>query len=132
MSGVQRVRDSHAQIEQLFEIKRFASNSVFEGLAFEQLHGDERLFIGFFHRIDCADVRVIKRRSGEGFALEAFACAGIFSRFFGKKFQRDAAVQLQVFGFVDHAHSAAELSNDAVVRNQLVLGEVGAGHGGRF
>ena len=70
---VERVRDLDAQVEQLFEVERIASNGVFERLAFEQLHGDEWFLISFIHCIDGADVRVVERGSGQGFALEAFA-----------------------------------------------------------
>jgi hypothetical protein len=42
------------------------------------------------------------------------------SPFLRQKLQRDVAVQLEVFGFIDHTHPAAtELRKDAIVRNGL-------------
>jgi hypothetical protein len=75
------------------------------------------LFVDLVNR---ADVRMIESGGGKGLALEAFAGRGIVFHFRGKKLQRDAAPQLEVFRFVDHAHpAAAELRQDAIVRDGL-------------
>ena len=50
---------------------------------------------------------MVERGGGLGFALKTLERLMIARQFVGQKFQRDETVQLGVFGFVDHAHSAA-------------------------
>ncbi len=68
--------------------------------------------------VDGADVFVIERGGGAGFhakALERLRAHGDVAR---KKFQRDAAAEGEVFGFIDDAHAAAaEFGDDLEVRN---------------
>ncbi len=68
--------------------------------------------------VDGADVRMIQRRCGTGFAQEAFIGLPILGDAIGQKFEGDEAVQRGVFGLVDHTHAAAtQLLHDPVVRN---------------
>jgi hypothetical protein len=61
---------------------------------------------------------MIERGGSEGLALKPFASSGIFFHLWREKFQCDMAVQLEVFGFVNHAHPAAtKLRDDSIVRN---------------
>jgi hypothetical protein len=63
---------------------------------------------------------MIERGCSKRFPLEPFAGGRIILQFLRQKLQRDMSVQLEVFGFVNHAHPAAtELFQDAVVRNGL-------------
>ena len=49
---------------------------------------------------------MIEHGRSEGFALKAFtSTAGSFSISGGRKHQRDMAIQLEVFGFVNHTHT---------------------------
>ena len=91
---------------------------MLQRLSFQQFHGDEMLAVRFVDLVNRADVRMIERGGGKGFALESFAGCGIILHFRGQEFQRDVAPQLEVFGFVDHTHpAAAELRENPVMRN---------------
>ena len=106
------------KIERGVEIQWPASIDVLQRHALEKFHGDEGLLFADF--VDGADVGMVQRRSGFGFAPEALQRLGIVGYFIGKKFKRDEAVQARVFGLVDDAHAAAtEFFEDAVVRDGL-------------
>src|SRR5207302_4662836 len=97
----------HSQIQDLFYVQGLASNQVLECLAFQQLHGDEVLTVRFVDLVNRADVRMIERRSGEGFPLESFAGGRIVLHFYRQELERDMAVQFKIFSFVHHTHAAA-------------------------
>src|SRR5580700_954115 len=89
-------------------------------ISFQQFHGDEMLAVGFVDLVNRADVWVIKRGRSEGFPLESFTSSRIIFHLYRQELQRNMPVQLEVFGFVDHAHPAAtELREDAVVRDSF-------------
>ena len=89
---------------------------MLQRLAFEKFHGDEGFAVFFADVVNGADVGMIERGGGLGFALEARESLRICGNSFRQKFERDEAQQADVFGFVDHAHAAtAELFEDAVM-----------------
>ena len=89
-------------------------------MTFQQLHHDEVTAVLLADFVDYADVRVIERRGGAGFALETLVGIGSVVRSLGKEFECDAAAEGQIFGLVDHSHSAnAKLRKDLVVRKSL-------------
>ena len=107
--------------QHLVERKRLLAYTMFQRLAFEQLHGDERDgFAAIIHHINFinrADVGVIQRRGCSRFALKSFECCAIFRKSFRQKLQRYLATQLVVLGFVNHTHAAAaKFFEDHVVR----------------
>ncbi len=70
--------------------------------------------------VDGADVGMVQRRGGFGFALETRQRLGIFGDLVRKEFQRHEAAELDIFGFVDNPHPAtAEPLDDAEMRNGL-------------
>ena len=70
--------------------------------------------------IDRTDVWVIQSGGGLGFALKAGESLRIASDFGREEFESHEAVQLGVFGFVDHSHAAAaQFFEDVIVRNVL-------------
>ena len=70
--------------------------------------------------VNRADVGVIQRGGGLGFALKTGEGLRIVSYIFGQEFERDEAMQPRVLGLVHHAHSAAaQFLDDAVVRDGL-------------
>ncbi len=80
--------------------------------------------------VDGADVGMVERGGGAGFALEAFEGLRIASEIVGEKFERDEAAEAGVFGFVDDAHAAAaEFFDDAVMRDRLADQRRRIGHG---
>lgn len=67
-----------------------------------------------------ADVGVIQSGCGLGFAPEAGEDLRVTGKFLGQKFERDQTVKPRIFGFVDHAHTAAaQPFQNAVVRHGL-------------
>ena len=91
---------------------------VLERLPFEKLHDDERLAFVLINVVNRADIRVIKRGSGLGLALEAFECLMIFGERLRQELESDKPVQLGVLGLIDHTHaSAAQLFEDSIVGN---------------
>ena len=67
-----------------------------------------------------ANVGMIERGSGAGFALKTLEGQLVFGKLFGQEFQRDIASQPDVFGQVDHPHAAAaQPLDDAVMRYRL-------------
>ena len=68
--------------------------------------------------MDRADVGMIESGSGLRLTLKRFEGLMVLSEVFRQKLQRDKAVELDVFGFVNDAHPAAtELLDDPVVRD---------------
>ena len=88
--------------------------------AVQKFHGDEGLPILLADVVDGADVGMVQRRRGLGFALKAGEGLRVAGNIFRQELQGDEAMQPRVFGFVNHAHpAAAELLDDAVMRNGL-------------
>ena len=56
--------------------------------------------------VKMADVRVIQRRDGTGFALEAVLKFGTGGKMRGENLDGDGAVEAGVIGAVDFAHAA--------------------------
>ncbi len=89
---------------------------MLEGLAFEQLHGDEGLVSVLANLVDGADVGVVEGGGGAGFAQETFERLTVAGEVLGQELESDEAAELGVFGLVDHTHAAAaELFHDTVV-----------------
>ena len=79
--------------------------------------------------VDGANIRVIQRGGGAGFAAETFERLRIADEIFGKKFESDEAAEFGVFGFVDDAHAAAaEFFSDAVMGDGLAERGLGVRH----
>src|SRR5690348_17509729 len=102
---VERVGDFDAPVEKQIERNGIARDAMLERRAFEKLHGDVRLSNftrSFADLVDGANVGMIERRGGAGFALEAFEGLFVARNALGKKFQRDEAAKARVFSFVDN------------------------------
>ena len=102
--------------------------AVLQRRALQILHGDERSAVLLADVVDRADVWMVERRGGPGFTLKAAQGLGITRQIVGDELERHGTVQPRIFGFVDHAHpAAAELLDDAVVRERLTNQRVAAG-----
>ena len=89
---------------------------MLQRLAIEKFHGDEGLAVLCAGLVNRADVGVVQRGRRLSFAAEAFERLWVARDIVGKKFQRYEAVQVAVFRFVDHTHTAAtEFFDDSVV-----------------
>jgi hypothetical protein len=98
---------------------------MFQRLAFEQFHGDEGATLEFADVINSADVGVIERRRGAGFAAKALDGLGVLRNIVGKKFQGHVAAQARVLGFINDAHTSA-----AQFFHHVVVGDGAADDGG--
>src|SRR6266478_1595343 len=118
VSGVEGVGNIDGDGEKNFRFQSPPANAMLECQAVQKLHGQEEMAVFLTNLMDRADIRMVKRRSGAGFAAEAFQCLGILRDIVGKKFKRDKSAEGDVFGLVNHAHAAAtKFLDDAVVRD---------------
>ena len=85
MRGVERVGDLDAQREQSFYFQRSASDAVLESQAVQILHGDEGLAMLVVNFVDGADVGMIQRGRGLGFALKTREGLWISGDFVGQE-----------------------------------------------
>src|SRR5436309_722036 len=112
--SVQRVRNLNGEVEERLGFERLPCGPVLERLALQQLHGDKRLAFVLIDVVDGADVRMVERGSSLRLSPEAFQGLMILRQGFWQELQCDEAMELGVFGLVDHAHAAAtELLKDA-------------------
>src|SRR5271155_4263580 len=88
--------------------------------AIQKLHGDEGLAVLIVNLMNGADVRMIERRSGPGFALKTAESLRVLRAVVRQELESNQAPELDVFSFVDHPHSATAKSfDDAIVRDGL-------------
>jgi hypothetical protein len=66
-----------------------ALNETRQGFAFDILHDDEAAIFFFADFVDCADVWMVKRRSGLSFAIEPLPCLWVGRRIGGEKLDGD-------------------------------------------
>jgi hypothetical protein len=92
---------------------------MLHGYALQELHRDELTILMTADFIDGADVGVVQGGGGAGFPAEPLQGLRVLGNIVRKEFQSDEAAKIVVFGFVDHTHPAAELFDDAVVRDGL-------------
>src|SRR6202050_5190129 len=98
---------------------------MLEGLPLEKLHGDEGTPFEFTNIVNDADIGVIEGGGGTRLAMEALDGLGVLRNVIGEEFEGDVAAEAGIFGFVDHAHTAAaEFFEDGV------MGDGGADDGG--
>ena len=84
VSGVESVGDLNADVEELIEFEGTTADQVLECLAVEKFHGDEGAAFVFTDVVDGADVWMIERGSGLGFALKASESLRISGDIFGE------------------------------------------------
>ena len=90
---IERVGDLDRQAYQHIGVDRPAGDAVLQRHAVQKLHGDERLAVLVVNFVDGADVGMVERRRGLGFALKAGQGLRVFGNFFRQEFQRDESVQ---------------------------------------
>src|ERR1700735_3979299 len=94
---------------------------MFKRGAVEEFHDEEGASGVLADVVDGADIGMVQRRGGFGFAAETLKCLMILGEVVGKKLERDKTSEAGVFGLVDPAHAAAaEFLDDPVMRNGLV------------
>ena len=116
----ERVRDFDGQSEKQAGFERAEGDAVFQRRAFQKLHRDKGLVVVLSDFVDGADVGMVQRGGGTGFASKSLQGLRVVRKFVGKKFQGDEAPELGVFSFVNYAHpAAAQLVHYAIVRDGL-------------
>jgi len=126
VAGIKGVGDLDGKLQQKFVLERLARDALLQCDTVEKLHDDESLPVLLVYFVDGADIGVIQRRRGSSLALKALEGLRIRGDLRGKKLERDEAPELDVLGLVDHTHTtAAELIDDAVVRDGLIDHEIG-------
>ena len=118
VSGVERVGDVDGDFEKAIEREQAGAEEGFEIRAFEILHDDVGEAVLRADFVDGADVGMVERRGGAGFAAETLEGLRIVGGFGRKKFQRDEAAELDVFGFVDDTHASATNAFENAVTGQ--------------
>jgi hypothetical protein len=121
VGGGERVGQRNRGVEQDGHLQRALPQTLFERIALEELHDDERLLLrGFADVINRADVGMVQRGDRPGFALKTLACqvgAGEPRR---QHLDGDLAVEAGVAGAVDLAHPTfAKLGKDLVWTDRL-------------
>src|SRR5262249_12188251 len=110
--------DSKRQQQAGFE--RPEGDPMLKGVAFQELHRDERLISVPSDFVDGADVGMVQSRGSTRFAAKALKSGGVLGEFFGKKLQGDIAAELGVLGLVNHSHATAtKLFENAVMGDGL-------------
>jgi hypothetical protein len=97
-----------------------------ERLAVDQLHREEEHAIGFFHRVDGDDVRMVERGNALRFALESGAAVRVRGGGLRQNLDRDRAIQPGITGAIDLAHCARAERRHDFVRTEPTAG--GQGH----
>ena len=117
---IERVGDLNAKVEEGVGFQGPARHAVLEGLAVEQFHDDEALALMLANLVNGADVGMVERGRGAGFAAETLDRLRVLGNLVGQKLQGDKAAQGDVLGLIDDPHAAAaQLLEDAVVRDGL-------------
>ena len=123
MRGAKRVGDLDGQFEKDVGRERSAAQLVLERAAFEPLHDDELLAVGFrsFSNVmNRADVRMVQRRGRLRFALKTAHRLSVSREFRGEKLQGDSPTEAQILGAEHHTHAAtAQTFDDAVPRDRV-------------
>ena len=82
---LERVGNFNRQTSKAIAVRLDEGDAVFQRRPFQKLHRDERLIVVLADLIDRADIRVVQRRSGAGFAPETFQRLGVVGEFVRKK-----------------------------------------------
>src|SRR5271166_6624841 len=118
MGNIQGVSYLDAQRDDHLRLDRFARDVMLERHPVQRLHHHEGVPILLADVVEGADVRMVQRRSGPGFAPEARQRVGVMGYVGRQELEGDEAAEAYVVGLVHYSHTAAaELFQDAVVRN---------------
>jgi hypothetical protein len=131
--GVRRVecvRDLYSNLEKPLDVHGPSTDGVLQCLSGKILHGYEAAVIMFANFVNGADVGVIESRGGARLATEPLQSLRVSGKVVWEEFEGDEAAKLNIFGLVNHTHTAAaELFNDSIVRKRLSDERLGIGHG---
>ncbi len=104
---LKRLADLHANFERLLEGHPPFAQLRFQGLALQILHDQIGGSILASHVVQDANVRMIQRRDGTSFPLEALFGFWIFREMRRENFDRNRAIQTSVARAIHFAHAAS-------------------------
>ena len=93
MRGVQRVGNLDAHVEQRVQAQRTRGEPILQRRPLQILHHDERSPVLLADVVDRADVWMVERRCGPGFALKAAQRLGITRQIFGDELERHGTAE---------------------------------------
>ena len=99
-------------------------DQVAQELAFQQLHREEPNAIYLLNGVNRHDVRVVQRRRGAGFLLEAMETLAVSGERGGQDLDRDLAAEARIAGAIHFAHPAHADPRRQLVRPELLTLEV--------
>ena len=119
VSTRQPVSHLRGEGDRLREWKRRAvTQELTQAAALDELHRDEHEIVGFLHRVEVNDIRMIEGGRGSGLMQEARSTVTRFDDVRTEKLERDAAMESRVLGDVHISHSPApELVQHQVMSN---------------
>lgn len=118
VGAVEGVGDLPGVFESLGERKRALLQAAEEAFAFQVLHHHVIDVTFAANVVEDADVRVLERRDGAGFAFEALEDVLAPGDVRGENFEGDRAVQARVAGLVDFAHATRAERGEDFVRSE--------------
>ena len=120
--GLQALRRLGRDVEGFVERQGTAADLLVEAGALDVGHRDEDLAVDLVDLMNRADVGMIDRRRGLGFASKTLLGLGVLGQPRGEKLQGDGSVEVGVEGFVNHAHPAfPEFFEQTVVRDDVFV-----------
>jgi len=121
VGGVERIGNLDREREKGLKLHGAPGDPVLERRALEEFHDDEGPAAFLADLVDGADIGMVEGGGSLRLTLKTGQSLRVFGDVIGQELEGDKAVEVQVLGLVNHAHAtAAELFDDAVVRNGLV------------
>ncbi len=128
VGGGDGVGQGHGDLEEAVERDAAGLDELRQGLAVDELHGEEARSLGLVDGEDGDDVGMAQGGDGLGLALEEGPPLGVGDGAAGQELDGHVAVELEVAGLPDDAHAAlAELLDEAVVAEDEVFFELHRG-----
>src|SRR5215470_6936797 len=120
MSVIESIDNLNGDLENPLDTQRLARNHVLEGLPLKKLHNNEGLVASVLTDfMNGANVGVVERSGGAGFAKKTFERELVGNRFGSEELQCDLTIEHGVPRGINDTHSAtAEFLDDLVVRNR--------------
>ena len=106
MRDLQSFCDFHSNFQQLRQWQSAPAQALGKRLAVEELHDQEVGTVLRADVVEMADVRMIQRGNGAGFALETLLKFGIVGEMSGENLDGNGAIEARVFRAVHLAHAA--------------------------
>src|ERR1700736_3436994 len=104
---LQSLANFDAVFQNLLGRQRTFTQAVGESLAFQKLHDQEIDTILMTDIMQSADVGMVQRRDGPGFAVETLFGFDIVGKMAGEDFDRDRAVEASILRPINLSHAAS-------------------------